>query len=138
MSLGLDAGKKSSFVLQLRPQSKSRLRTQTLARPKAGSSFAIKKGFGRGLRTNVQQVTVSLFQMKQNVTKIRGENADENKKRVRAMIARLEIEKEEGEKFLEAYMAARLARIELRLVCEIEGRTLLLAEFIERQPSDVE
>lgn len=129
MSLGLDSGQKSLFVLRLSPQSKSKILAQTIARPKGKPRFTIKKGFGRDLNSKLSNVNVSLFQMRQAVNQIRGENSDERKKRVRAMISRLEKEKAEGETYMEAYMAARETRVNLRVGCEIEGRTLVLAEF---------
>ena len=130
MTVGLDAGKKSLVMLQLKPIPKTKLRTICLVRQsKVADRKPINRGFGRALKSQVAQLNQNLFRMKQGVKTIKGKDAKERKKQVERVIKQLEEQKKVTDRFQEAYGAAVATRIGLRVYAQLDDRKLVLAEF---------
>ena len=99
--------------------------------------YLIKKGFGRQLRMGVRTTTQRLFQLKQGVKMISGEDAEERKKRARVMIKSMEEQKRVSEALQDAYDIARSTRVGLRIVHLMGDHEIVLADFCD-SPDDIE
>ena len=130
MFIGLDAGKDSLVTLQLKPQSRTKLRaTGYFRQTTIARRQPMKPGFARSLRKNMLAMNQNLFGMKAGVKNIKGKDAGKRKEQVQQRIKLLEEQKRIAEAFQEAYAAAVRTKLHLRVYCQPGGRKLLLADY---------
>lgn len=134
MMVGLDSGKKSLLMVQIESLARGRLRTTGWFRPSVSTKRRkVRKGFERNLRKANSNLNQQLFKMKTAVSMIKGKGTADTKKAMQAQVKRLEGNVENAEKFWEAFMAAKLTEVDLRVYRQLGEDKFMLMEFVDSE-----